>query len=99
MGVTRHTKVLSDLEKRALVYRRKGQKEVDQDEALFNEALNETLTVSTLSLTDSDDESLGTIFTTAEATYLENEDFQGVSYNLLSMHGIVPGPKGVTRLI
>ena len=54
-----------------------------------------------MSLTDSDDESLGTNFTAVEATYLENEEIQGVSDDLLSMHGIAPGPKaeGVTRLI
>ncbi len=75
MGVTRHSKVLSVLEKRSLSYCRKGHEEFDKDKALFNEALDETLTVLTASLTDSDDESLGTTtttFTTTEATYLEN---------------------------
>ena len=52
MGVTRHTKVLSVLEKRALRYRRKGHEEIDKDDALFNEALDETQTVSTASFTD-----------------------------------------------
>ena len=53
------------------------------------------------SLTESDEKSLGTTFTTVEATYLENEVIQGVSDDLLSLHGIAPGPKseGVTRLI
>ena len=59
LGVTKHTKILSALEKRALRYRRKGQKEVDQDEILYNEALDETGTVATACLTDSDDESWG----------------------------------------
>ena len=107
MGVTRHTKVLSVLEKRALRFHRKGQVTVDQDEALFNEALDETLTVSTASLTDSDEESLGTTtsntptFTAAEATLLENEEIRGVDDELLTVHGVAPGPKpeGVTRMI
>ena len=42
-GVTKHSNVLSALEKRALRYRSKGQKEVDQDEVLYNEALDETV--------------------------------------------------------
>ena len=101
MGVTGHSKVMSVLEKRALQYRRKGQDEVDKDEALFNKALDETQTVSTASLTDSDNELLGTTLTTAEATFLENEEIQGVSDDLLTVHGVAPGPKpeGVTRLI
>ena len=101
MGVTRHTKVLSVLEKRALRYRRKGHEEIDKDEALFNEALDETQTVLTASLTDSDDESLGTNYTIAEATYMENVEALGVSDELLTVHGVAPGPKpeGVTRLI
>ncbi len=55
MGVTKHSKVLSALEKRALRCCRKGQKEVDQEEVLYNEALDETGTVLTAGLTDSDD--------------------------------------------
>ena len=63
--------------------------------------LGETFTVLTVSLTDSYEESLGTTFTAAEATNLKNEDIQGVSEDLLSVHGVAPGPKpkGVTRLI
>ena len=106
LGVTKHTKILSALEKRALRYRRKGQKEVDQDEILYNEALDETGTVSTACLTDSDDESWGdepsrVPITAAEATFLEKEAVSGISDDLLNVHGIAPGPKpeGVTRLI
>ena len=101
MGVTRHTNVLSVLEKRALRYRRKGHDDIDKDKALFNEALDETQTVSTASLTDSDDESLGINYTIAEATYMENVEALGVSDELLTVHGVAPGPKpeGVTRLI
>ena len=106
MGVTKHSRVLSALEKRALRYRRKGQKEVDQDEVLYNEALDETGTVSTAALSDSDDESLGSgtfreSITAAEAAFLEREAISGISDDLLNVHGFAPGPKpeGVTRLI
>ena len=106
MGVTRHTKVLSVLEKRVLRYRRKGQKEVDHDEVLYNEALDETGTVSTACLSDSDDEPWGDDsnrdpITAAEATILEKEAVSGISDDLLNVHGIAPWPKpeGVTRLI
>ena len=68
IGVTRHSRVLSALEKRALRYRNKG-KEFDHDEVLFNEAIDETETVLTAGLTDSEDESLGTHITNAEATF------------------------------
>ena len=49
MSRTKHLNVLSALEKRALQFRSKGQKQVDLDEALYNEAINETGTVSTVS--------------------------------------------------
>ena len=93
--------MLSVLEKRALRYRRKGQSQVDMDDVLFNEAIDETGTVSTASLTDSDNESLGNRIIEAEATYLEQEEMQGVSNDLLTIHGMVPRPKPeeVTRLI
>ena len=108
MGATRHTKVLSVLEKRTLQFRRKGQLTINQDKALLAEALDETLIVSTASLIDSDEESLGTttsntpIYTAAEATLLENEEIRGVNDKLLlTVHGVAPGPKpeGVTCMI
>ena len=103
MGVTRHKNVLSALEKRALRYRRKGQDGIDYDEVLYNEALDETETVSTVSLTDSDSESVDIAgeFTPAIATMLENEEISGINDDLLNIHGIAPGPKpeGVTQLI
>jgi len=54
MGLTKHSKVLSLLEKRALRFRRKGHDLVDLDEALYEEAIDETGTVSTVGLTDSE---------------------------------------------
>ena len=100
LGLTKHKRVMSALELRALRYRRKGQPQEDADEALYQEALDETETVSTANLTDSDDSSAGTI-TTAEATYLEEEELAGINDDLLTIHGVAPGPKaeGVSRLV
>ena len=105
MSRTKHSKVMSALEKRALRFRNKGQRQVDQDEALFNEAIDETGTVTTAGLTDSDDSddesATGITITAAIATALENEEIQGISNDLLNVHGIAPGakPEGTTRLI
>ena len=74
MGIMRHSEVLSALEKRTLRYRRKDQRQVDVDKVLFNEAIDETGTVSTACLTDSDNESLGNRTIEAEVTYLEQEE-------------------------
>ena len=103
MTLCKHSRVLSALEKRALRYHRKGQ--LDADEVLYNEAIDETGTVSTASLTDSDgesdEESLGRQNITATATTLEEEAVRGISDDLLNVHGIAPGakPEGVSRLI
>ena len=115
MGITRHTKVMSALEKRALRYRRKGHDNQDQDEALYNAAVDETGTVSTQGLTDSDDDSVSTKGESAageytnvggstveiEASIKEISEIQGVADELLTVHGVAPGPKpeGVTRMI
>ena len=45
MSRTKHSNVLSALEKRALRFRSKGQNQVDLDEVLYNEAIDETGTV------------------------------------------------------
>ena len=115
MGITRHTKVMSALEKRALRYRRKGHDKQDQDEALYNAAVDETGTVSTQGLTDSDEDSVSTKGESAageytnvggstveiEASIKEISEIQGVADELLTVHGVAPGPKpeGVTRMI
>ena len=56
MSITKHNLVLSALEKRALRYRRKGQKQVDMDEILYEKAMDETGTVSTVELNKLDTE-------------------------------------------
>ena len=71
---TKYSKVTSAPEKRALHFCSKGQRQLDQDEILFNKAIDKTGTVSTVGLTDSDDseDDKTTIGTTAAiATYLE----------------------------
>ena len=57
MGLTKHTNILTALEMRALRYRDKSNGEVDMDEVLYNEAIDETGTVATAGLSDSDEDS------------------------------------------
>ena len=59
MGLTKHANILSALEKRALRYSIKGQAKKDQDEVLYDEAMDKTGTVDTAELSDSDADSLG----------------------------------------
>ena len=51
MNITKHSRVLSALEKRALRYRSKNLNGVDPDERLYREAIDETGTVATSALT------------------------------------------------
>ena len=57
MGLVKHEKIMAALERRALQYRKGGKIKVDNDELLYNEALDEPGKVSTEGLTDSDAES------------------------------------------
>ena len=57
--------MLSALERRAVRFRNKDHKQVDPDEVLFNEAIDETGTVSTVGLTDLDDDTIATGVTEA----------------------------------
>ena len=93
MGITKHQTVLSALEKRALRYRKKGHKQADMDEILYENALDETGTVSTAALSESENE-----FSDAESTYYnvtteytERMEIEGVSDEVLTVHGIAPG--------
>ena len=98
---TKYSKVISVLEKRALCFCNKDQKQIDQDVVLFNKTITKTDTVSTVGLTGSDNGETVTGITSAIATYLENKEIQGVSNNLLNAYDIASGAKseGVTRLI
>ena len=68
ISLTKHSRVMSALEKRALWYRRKGQEVVDKDEALSKEDIGVAGTVLTEGLTESDDSLQGTYITKAQAT-------------------------------
>ena len=96
MNITKHTKVLSVLEMRAQRYRRKGQQLVDADQRLMDQAIDETGTVDTTLLSDSDDDS--TQNTLAEHEFLREK---GIADELLNVHGVAPSrkPEGVSRLI
>ena len=58
MGLTKHVNILAVLEMRALQYHNKGQANVDQDDILYDEAMDETGTIDTAGLSDSDVDSL-----------------------------------------
>ena len=73
-----HQSVLDALDKRALRFEERGQRQKDIDQELYEEALDETGTVSTADLTESDGES--TIYRTE---YLEVEEVRGVDDELL----------------
>ena len=71
------------------------------DKVLYNKAINETGTVDTESMSDSDADSWGWDQGELQATMVELEEISGVADELLEVHGIAPGRKaeGVTRLI
>ena len=54
LGLAKHANILSALERRALRFSNKGQPRKDQDEVLYEEALDETGTVETADLSDPD---------------------------------------------
>ena len=101
MSRVKHSKVMSALEKRALWFWNKGQKQVDQDEVIFNKDVHKIGTVLTVGFTYSDGDTTAMGISTTEATCLENEEIQGVSHGVLNVYGIVPGakPGEVIRLI
>ena len=61
MGITKHVSinVLAALELRALWYWNKVHTRVDQDQVMYDEALNETGTIDTMGFIDSDTKSVG----------------------------------------
>ena len=106
MGLTKHASILAAFEMRALRYQHKGHAKADQDEILYNEAVDETGTIDTAELSDTDadscTESLGEQYQiNLTAATLEMEEITGISDEILEVHGIAPGRKaeGVSRLI
>ena len=106
MGLTKHASILAALEMRALRYQYKGHTKADQDEILYDEAVDETGTIDTSELSDSDADSytdlLGEQYQiNLTVATLEMEEITGISDEILEVHGIAPGRKaeGVTRSI
>lgn len=103
MNITRHERVLSALEMRAMRYRNKGTV-IDKDDQLYSQALDETGTVSTAGLTDSDTESISSYEERRNINIqeqLEVMEIRGVADEVLQVHGVAPGkkPEGVTRMV
>ena len=96
MKLTKHTSILSILEKRALRYRaRGGFKSIHS-----GDTIDETGTVDTESLTDSDGDSI-TSFMGTTIKQSELETIKDVDDDLLKVHGVAPGSKaeGTVRLL
>ena len=85
------------LEKRALRYRRKVHNKQDADDVLYDQALDETGTVATATLSDSDDDS---VFGKIDIQQ-QFREIEGIKDELLTVHGVAPGRKaeGVSRLV
>jgi hypothetical protein len=99
MDRTKHAKVLSILEKRALRYRNTPVN--DDRETMRSDSIDETGTVETEGLTD--DDSAASALSDFGLTPMQKEFLEaaGVTDELLRVHGIAPGSKqeGVVRLI
>ena len=97
MSITKHSRVLSALEKRALRYRNRNVNDADPDDRLYKEAIDETGTVATSALTDSDDESMSSTEDLSPRQFLNSN----ICEDLLKIHGVAPGkkPEGVTRMV
>ena len=92
MGLVKHGKNAA-LERRALRYRKGGKIKVDHNEILYNEALDETGTVSTEDLTDSDAEFWNDSASAGMAEVIETQELAGVADELLEVQGVAPGKK------
>ena len=110
MGITKHVNIISALKKRAMRYHNKDHHKEDTDDRLYDEAVDETGTIDTTSLTDSDADTLGEQQQTKTATdslerieieIKEMVEMAGLSEEILEVHGIAPGkkPEGVPRWI
>ena len=101
MDLIKHNNILSALEMRALRYHNKSQNKIDMDKVLYNEAIDETGTVATENLSDSDADSYGDAQIEMQASMLEIEEISGVADKILEVHGVASGKKaeGVSRLI
>ena len=105
MSTSKHSKILSVLEQRALRRRNKVAHSHNEDDLFYKAALDETGTVNTAPLSDSDDEcesvdseNINNVNITEQQRELRIE---GVPDEVLEVHGVAPMRKGegVTRLI
>ena len=85
---------MAALESRALRYRNGNKTGTDHDEILYNEALDETGTVATEGLTDTDVEPLEDSTSTEGAEARETQEVAGVNDELLEVHGVALGKSG-----
>lgn len=78
-------------------YRRKVHNKQDADDVLYDQALDETGTVATATLSDSDDDS---VFGNIDIQQ-QFKEIEGIKDELLTVHGVAPGRKaeGVSRLV
>ena len=87
MNITKHHTVLLALEKRALRYKtNNGRKQVDWDDVLYEDALDENGTVSKAGLTDEEED-----HQTIATDISERVEIEGVTDEVLLVHGIAPG--------
>ena len=97
MGLVQHERIMAVLESRALRYRNGIKTRIDHDEALYNEALDETRTVATEGLTDTDAESWADSASVEGAEARETQEVAGVNDELLEVQGVAPGKKRKER--
>ena len=97
MNITKHKRVLTALERRALRFRNNGRAKMDVDDHLYKEAIDETGTVETAGLTDSDSDS------DSDSGEIPVQQFvdSGICESLLKIHGQAPSKKadGATRIV
>ena len=87
---------------RALRYHNKGHTKADQDEILYDEAIDETGTIDTAELSDFDADVLREQYQKIlTATALEMKKIMEIADEILEVHGLSPGRKaeGVTSVI
>ena len=97
---TKHSRVLSVLEKRALRYRVSGKGNDNLSNGKFD-TIDETGTVDTSGLADDDLVGSQSPMEGLSAKMKEMVEVSGVRDELLSVHGVAPGSKaeGIVRLI
>ena len=102
MSTSKHSKILSVLEQRALRWRNKVVHKHNEDDLLYRAALDETGTVDTAPLSDSDGDCESVDSATTKTTEQHGGlGIEGVLDEVLEVHGVTPARKGegVTRLM